>query len=117
MFICDQQTSREEQDEEKHTHAKSKLHFERPWIIKANISTLNPENSINAMLGFFWVFLCTRSVQNAQFEALRVNARKKLIRDPRLKCRDLSILSHTDKKNPKHDCPVGLQGGAEQSLN
>lgn len=64
MFICDEQTSREEQDEEKHTHAKSKLHFERPWIIKANISTLNPENSINAMLGFFFVFFsykkCTK---------------------------------------------------------
>lgn len=113
MFICDEQTCREEQDEEEHT-GKVKLHFQRPWIIKANISTLNPNNSINATLGFFlFAFFRTRSVQNAQFEGLRVNARKKLIRDPRLKCRDLSILSHTDK-NTKHNCPVGLQGGAEQ---
>lgn len=80
MFICDEQTCREEQDEEKHTRAKSKLHFQRPWIIKANISTLNPENSRNATLFFyFFCFFCTTSVQNAQFEGLRVNARKKLI--------------------------------------
>lgn len=64
MFICDEQTSREEQGEEKHTRAKSKLHFQRPWIIKANISTLNPENSINATLGFFFWFLQVYEMHN-----------------------------------------------------
>lgn len=86
MFICDEQTSQK----------KSELHLKWPWFIKANIHTLNS--------WYVFFFLLTAERKWTKCTILNPMYQQGEETDTRwgpevkLKCRDLSVASHMDKK-------------------